>query len=234
MSRRMKIMKHNDTPINLNYVQDQDYEVEDILNHDEAVTGNRMYFIKWKGYDESWNSWEPESMLDNCEEKLKEYKIKSGLPLGPQPATIKLTPEKSQPGSGVKGNGKSSAKRSARKSGVKRKILNDLPAKPKRTHISVSPRHRYSNPASAPSATVTSSNEVTSTTSCTKSQILEVLDDGNGKRIVSIQTPDRVTPGLMWYVDARERHPELLIDFYEKHLVFRKSGGQYFTLVPPE
>lgn len=45
------------------------------------VKGVRHYLIKWKGYDDSGNTWEPQSTL-NCQELIEEYlkskDIKSG------------------------------------------------------------------------------------------------------------------------------------------------------------
>jgi len=38
---------------------DQAYEVEAVLNH-KTSRGKIFYFIKWKNYDDSHNSWEPE------------------------------------------------------------------------------------------------------------------------------------------------------------------------------
>ena len=46
---------------------DTQYEVEYLLN--KQVIGNKMeYLIKWKGYDESFNTWEPQDLL-SCPRK---------------------------------------------------------------------------------------------------------------------------------------------------------------------
>lgn len=53
--------------------KDGEYEVEEILDSRlDKPTGLR-YLIKWKGYDDSENSWEPESNLANCQKLIKEY-----------------------------------------------------------------------------------------------------------------------------------------------------------------
>ena len=53
-------------------VPENEYEVEKVLNHKQI--GNRMkYYVKWKGYDSSENTWEPESNLQNAQEKILEY-----------------------------------------------------------------------------------------------------------------------------------------------------------------
>ena len=48
--------------------EETEFEVEKILEK----KGQR-YLIKWKGYDESENTWEPEENLTNCRQLLKQY-----------------------------------------------------------------------------------------------------------------------------------------------------------------
>lgn len=36
------------------------YDVEDVLDHKKGLNGKTYYLVKWKGYDSSDNSWEPE------------------------------------------------------------------------------------------------------------------------------------------------------------------------------
>jgi len=52
-------------------VEDEEYEVETILAK-EKIDGAVFYFIKWKGFTDEWNTWEPESIMD-CPEKVKEF-----------------------------------------------------------------------------------------------------------------------------------------------------------------
>ena len=51
----------------------EEYEVESIRAHKGNGT-RRQYLVKWRNYDSSNNTWEPEDNLDNTEEILKEYK----------------------------------------------------------------------------------------------------------------------------------------------------------------
>ncbi|KAK6750770.1 hypothetical protein RB195_002625 [Necator americanus] len=80
---------------------EQEYQVESIVTHLEYVeafelrgyivfnpsTGNGsthskfVYLVKWVGYEESENTWEPEENLVDCTELLTIYKQKHGLPL---------------------------------------------------------------------------------------------------------------------------------------------------------
>ena len=45
-----------------------DYIVDDRLNNDI-----REYLIKWRYWDDEFNSWEPEEHLNNCKMKIKSY-----------------------------------------------------------------------------------------------------------------------------------------------------------------
>jgi hypothetical protein len=48
--------------------EESEFEVETILDSREEKVGKKFvtkYFIKWKGYDEAENSWEPEENLGN-------------------------------------------------------------------------------------------------------------------------------------------------------------------------
>lgn len=62
------------------------YEVEDIVDH--KIKGKKKYFkIRWKNYDESQDTWEPEQELA-CPEIIERY-----LEKHPE-AAVKLTPAK--------------------------------------------------------------------------------------------------------------------------------------------
>jgi hypothetical protein len=54
---------------------DEEYEVEGIL--DAKWFGKGLKFlVKWKGYSDIENSWEPEKNLTNCQDLLNDFKIK--------------------------------------------------------------------------------------------------------------------------------------------------------------
>ena len=57
---------------------EQEYEVEAILAH-RRFRGKYQYLVKWKGYDSSENTWEPENNLTHMEELLNEYKKRRKL-----------------------------------------------------------------------------------------------------------------------------------------------------------
>ena len=48
------------------------FEVEAILAHKESTSG-KLFLVKWLGWGNDSNTWEPEEHLDNCELLLQEY-----------------------------------------------------------------------------------------------------------------------------------------------------------------
>lgn len=51
------------------------YVVEAILR-DEVKAGKRRYLVKWQGYSDDENTWEPIESLRYCDDKLKQYKLR--------------------------------------------------------------------------------------------------------------------------------------------------------------
>jgi hypothetical protein len=56
-----------------------EYEVEAILGHRLGRRNRLELLVRWKGYDVSEDSWEPEANLANAEELLRSYKLKEKL-----------------------------------------------------------------------------------------------------------------------------------------------------------
>ena len=51
----------------------QDVQVKRKKNRSKTPVFARKYLVKWVGYDESHNTWEPESNCANCPELIKAY-----------------------------------------------------------------------------------------------------------------------------------------------------------------
>ena len=49
-----------------------EYEVEEILNS-QLKWGKLEYLVKWSGYMDNYNTWEPESNLDNSKEAINDF-----------------------------------------------------------------------------------------------------------------------------------------------------------------
>ncbi|KAJ9505186.1 hypothetical protein QJQ45_006782, partial [Haematococcus lacustris] len=68
-------------PTELGWLDDSpQYEVERIVNHRHVRGGKaKEYLVKWKGYEDSDNTWEPASNLANAPDCVNLYKAQHGL-----------------------------------------------------------------------------------------------------------------------------------------------------------
>ena len=57
---------------------DQEWDVERIVDHRMAREGLR-YLVKWTGYSDDENSWEPMSNLTKCKRMIDDYHTQKGL-----------------------------------------------------------------------------------------------------------------------------------------------------------
>lgn len=74
---------------------DEEYEVEEILDDNvNTKTKQPSYFIKWKGYSEEENTWEPKKNLAHATALLKEYEASKKEK---KAAPKKAAPKKSAP-----------------------------------------------------------------------------------------------------------------------------------------
>ena len=76
----------------------EEYEVQEVLDHqgDPKLRGKMTFLVKWKGYDNSHNTWEPWKSL-RLVDKLHEYLRKQKMEkLIPRECLIQQTPEPSR------------------------------------------------------------------------------------------------------------------------------------------
>ena len=67
---------HPDTPLQGTFhyeaEEENEFEVEDIITH-RVVNNGTEYLVKWLGYPDSENTWEPDTNLTNCRQLLAQY-----------------------------------------------------------------------------------------------------------------------------------------------------------------
>ena len=58
---------------------EEEYQVEDIIGHRE-IAGKREYLVKYTGYGEEDNTYEPPYNMSGCEALIERYCLKAGIP----------------------------------------------------------------------------------------------------------------------------------------------------------
>ncbi len=68
-----------EAPVHLTAEGDSEFEVESIVGHRIGKRNQPEFLIRWKGYDVSDDTWEPEANLSGASELLGSYKKEHGL-----------------------------------------------------------------------------------------------------------------------------------------------------------
>ena len=76
-------------------LEDDEYEVEEIKDL-RKFRGQWKYLVKWRGWPESHNTWEPEGNLTNCKSLVQEYHQKFPKELGSYPRKGRNNQKKDQ------------------------------------------------------------------------------------------------------------------------------------------
>ena len=115
MGRKRKSIQEEDSddPIE---EETEEYIVEKVLNK-RRKKGGIEYLLKWKGYPDSENSWEPyASIKDTCQELISEYEQEHGVEETEEVDSRRSTPKGKRGSKKSRGDedldGKSSEKRS--------------------------------------------------------------------------------------------------------------------------
>ena len=58
------------------------WEVEEILDIKYTKSGDRKFLVRWKGFSEAEDTWEPAQHLLNAGEAIAEFQRKKGLATG--------------------------------------------------------------------------------------------------------------------------------------------------------
>jgi hypothetical protein len=66
--------------------EDDEFDVEDLRGYRETGRNDfqdddfyQEWLVKWKGYPESENTWEPEANLQNCQQLLRKYRKQNNI-----------------------------------------------------------------------------------------------------------------------------------------------------------
>jgi hypothetical protein len=71
---RKQLVIASDPPSSASGSDSDRYEVERIIDRQKG-----LYFVKWKGYPDSENTWEPLENLDNCDELIERFEAARSL-----------------------------------------------------------------------------------------------------------------------------------------------------------
>ncbi|XP_064486996.1 histone-lysine N-methyltransferase SUV39H2-like isoform X2 [Ornithodoros turicata] len=55
----------------------EEYEVQEVKGVRVTKQGEAHFLLKWRGWDSSYNSWEPESSVEHCQDLVRDYCFKS-------------------------------------------------------------------------------------------------------------------------------------------------------------
>jgi len=220
---------------------ESDFEVEEILDKKRGKDGEWLYYIKWVGFENDENSWEPvehlgecKEMVDDFDKKLKEkkqQKLKERKEIESRNAA-KLKVEDQDNGSSnldkkkdkkliASGSGNTTAKNDRNINGEKGRSIQHMKKKAKRISSDLRPEL----------------NEVSKKKGkdSIKERKPKYFKDVKPEKILGVTTEpgelyfyiqwegDTVEPGLVTAKEAYRKIPWMCLEFYESHLVWKKK-----------
>ncbi|MFH4976777.1 hypothetical protein AB6A40_003486 [Gnathostoma spinigerum] len=231
----------------------EEYVVEKVLGKRfNSKTGKTEYLIKWRDYDDEDNTWEPEENCDTASDAIREFEESQNEKTEKQrtePLKLNERAVSQQSGSDSHSNDAHS-KRSSR--GRQLESTNSdsgeksIACKPaldetqRKTIESLKMKtHTHDDRPNGKDAGKTNENESKSKSKTAKSvqrKVKKERKENKSYRAVGIEGVTRENDelvALVRYTEGkyrlvstsilREKHPGLLIDFYEKHLNFVKE-----------
>lgn len=210
----------------------QDYEVEEILAKN-VVTGTTFYLIKWKGFDDNWNSWEPVSNME-CPDKVMEFERKLEE-LECQSQTLQSSAKKNKMKKGP------SRSRPLKASVVQSKTSKTPLVKDKKPNVH--PQSPAENTASnhksndekgteeqRSSKKISNSATIASEDLSEEVEVCEIAQDPKSRDLVAklkFKRDDNPEGYIKyeWYGEAKKKYPIAFINFYERNAKFKGVSG---------
>ena len=64
---------HQPPPVTILLDGEQEFEVEQVLDHRQEGKRSKSYLVRWTGYGPEHDTWEPEAALQNCRDRIQAY-----------------------------------------------------------------------------------------------------------------------------------------------------------------
>jgi chromobox protein 5 len=201
--------------------EEEEYVVEKIVDRRVVKGGKIEYFLKWKGYDDSQNTWEPRENLD-CPELIKEFENKRKAKEEAKAKEAKSSKATKRKGDDVESNNKADTSEDE-----------DLVPAPKKDRKSSTTSKPSKNNSSSKSNKENreSDEEVDDEfeegkTGFDMGYVPEKIigaTDQDGQLLFLVQWKGKNKAQLVASKIARKHCPDLVIDFYEARLTWQQD-----------
>ena len=64
---------HQPPPVTILLDGEQEFEVEQVLDHRQEGKRSKSFLVRWTGYGPEHDTWEPEAALQNCKDRVQAY-----------------------------------------------------------------------------------------------------------------------------------------------------------------
>ncbi|XP_062548950.1 chromobox protein homolog 3-like [Armigeres subalbatus] len=190
--------------------EEEEYVVEKVVDRRERK-GKVEYFLKWKGYDSSANTWEPRENLE-CPELIKAFED-ARTAAKKESSTKEKEKEKEK---------KKPSKPSSTSS--KRKADSDEEGSDDDKDDSASTKSSKSKTAADNDAAASDDGMNGFERGYVPEKILGATE-ANNELLFLIQWKDKDKAQLVSSKEARKHCPQLVIDFYEERLIWQSSDS---------
>lgn len=193
--------------------EEEEYVVEKIVDRRERK-GKVEYFLKWKGYDSSANTWEPRENLE-CPELIKAFEDTRTAAKKEAPKEKEKEKEKKKPG---KPSSTSSSKRKADSDAENDASDDDKDG-------SASTKSNKSKSATVDNDAAASDDGMNGFEKGYAPEKILGATEANNELLFLIQWKDKDKAQLVSSKEARKHCPQLVIDFYEERLIWQSSDS---------